>query len=384
MPKTTALRSGLPIFPPEIVDTIIEEIDRPVTLRACSLVCRSWVPASRHKAYSSICIFDGGDLAKFLELVSSPTNTFGDVLKTLKVRHCYSDLSTLLSRLPYLESLVLEESSISEGLTLDPTCMPGIKSLEFSYTFFSLPVFYEFLSLFPTLKSLTLGEGIHFTKECTGVGLAGPHLDLDSLAITIELSTQWLTWLSAGAAPPRPRTLELKIYELDAPITARISEYLRLLNVDLKHLRISSYKRFDHLLDFSTNTALQSITISGPIEVVHHSPEHENVYRWDIFVSPDLPQLLRRFNTPDLEELILKNSVHTTSGRVTSYVAPHGSASMVELGEALELPSYARMKRLRFESPGSREAADVIEAQIVDKLPDSAAPAAQFILTTEW
>ena len=46
-----------PIIPPEIVDSIIEQIsDDKKALMKCSLVCKSWVPACRYRLFSRLVL----------------------------------------------------------------------------------------------------------------------------------------------------------------------------------------------------------------------------------------------------------------------------------------------------------------------------------------
>ncbi|EMD38238.1 hypothetical protein CERSUDRAFT_113397 [Gelatoporia subvermispora B] len=59
-------------LPPEIVDEAIDHLwDDPVTLKACSLACRSWVPSSRLHLFRTVRLRNGTECARFGDLVAS-------------------------------------------------------------------------------------------------------------------------------------------------------------------------------------------------------------------------------------------------------------------------------------------------------------------------
>ena len=64
-----------PKLPAELSDAIIDHLHNDkASLAACALVCKGWVPASRHHLFRSVVI-DPLHVAAFISLVQSPLST---------------------------------------------------------------------------------------------------------------------------------------------------------------------------------------------------------------------------------------------------------------------------------------------------------------------
>ncbi|KAJ6585693.1 hypothetical protein B0H19DRAFT_854687, partial [Mycena capillaripes] len=68
-------------MPPELTDRIIDFLwDSQLDLRACSMVCRQWLPSSRHHLFESITVRP--DIG-FFTLLQSPSNVVPNHARTL-------------------------------------------------------------------------------------------------------------------------------------------------------------------------------------------------------------------------------------------------------------------------------------------------------------
>lgn len=118
------------IIPPELSDYTIDFLhDDILSLRACALTCRSWLPASRFHLFDTVKVTSAQDLDKFVALLTSTSGHSQDIVscvQTLSVvkaspastsphttsrslTHWEATLPTVLSsRLPHLSSLHID------------------------------------------------------------------------------------------------------------------------------------------------------------------------------------------------------------------------------------------------------------------------------------
>ncbi|KAJ7743689.1 hypothetical protein DFH07DRAFT_749811 [Mycena maculata] len=99
-------------LPGELVDSIIDlaYASSPSSMKACALVCRQWVPRSRHNYFSTISLIRNhstDNVKTFLRLVASPLATFISSVREVHLSHRSSygapvlsvgDIVALLSR----------------------------------------------------------------------------------------------------------------------------------------------------------------------------------------------------------------------------------------------------------------------------------------------
>jgi hypothetical protein len=126
----TTTRSRGPVFPPEIFDTVIDQVyalskeddhddgdrvkDKPlkVILGVCSLVCRSWLPRSRRYLFEFVVI-EGDDprgldsLRPFLALLDSPLCTIKPYVQILEL----DDIRGVANALPLFSALTQVRSA---------------------------------------------------------------------------------------------------------------------------------------------------------------------------------------------------------------------------------------------------------------------------------
>jgi hypothetical protein len=74
----------LPALPPELIDAIIYHGDRS-TLATCALVCRSWVPASRHRLFSKFTILDPSMSPRASDIFFPATCTIASAVQHLEL-----------------------------------------------------------------------------------------------------------------------------------------------------------------------------------------------------------------------------------------------------------------------------------------------------------
>src|SRR5271170_2648382 len=67
----------MPRLPAELTDRVIDHLhsDR-LTLARCSLVCKTWLPASRYHLFNTAIRLTKSNINSFVELLDSPTSTF--------------------------------------------------------------------------------------------------------------------------------------------------------------------------------------------------------------------------------------------------------------------------------------------------------------------
>ncbi|KAJ7889792.1 hypothetical protein B0H14DRAFT_1150455 [Mycena olivaceomarginata] len=249
------------MLPPEIVDKILGLIHSNSTLRTCSLVSRSWLPASRARLHSSLSI-SKSDMRRLVDLLEIPENTFTPIVRTLEV-DTYPDDSALNERLPllfaclytftYLETLVL--CGVQLYCDFEFPLVPSVVSIELiAVRAHSLPIFTSFISHFPNLNQLKItrtpvGPGTSFQTDAPY-----PRLALNTLSIDVSNIGAALAWLASSATAPIVQTLG--VFSTERPpayaINQRVSAYLRWLGPRLTHFRIT-LPSFTGPLDFSAN-----------------------------------------------------------------------------------------------------------------------------------
>ncbi|KAJ7122363.1 hypothetical protein C8R44DRAFT_876660 [Mycena epipterygia] len=142
-------------------------------------------------------------------------------------------------------------------------------------------------------------------------------------------------------------------------VTDGISEYLRRLNVHLKHLRIR-FKipvLFREQVEFDSNIALQTIQLEHGISFVVKDDTDK------ILISSMLLEILQRFHSSCLEALII-GVIHETPQLTGDY------ASIQDFARVLNLPHYTRLRRLQFRSLWEENGtAEDFTSILIDELP---------------
>ncbi|KAF9048045.1 hypothetical protein BDZ89DRAFT_1154863 [Hymenopellis radicata] len=173
-----------PALPPELCDMIIDfNHAARKTLARCSLVCRSWIPASRYHMWTAIRLTPT-NLDTFLSLISSNQSTFLPYVKTFEIENAFKkikyyhkfwngwdSIASYLSDLPRLRSFTL--SKVSWGLLDDMKWSSSVLYTFASVTnlglsnvsFHDTPQLLAFLCNFPHLRHLTVAICFSFIDE---------------------------------------------------------------------------------------------------------------------------------------------------------------------------------------------------------------------------
>ncbi|KAJ6615077.1 hypothetical protein B0H10DRAFT_1950203 [Mycena sp. CBHHK59/15] len=363
-----------PVLAPELTDKIIAHLDDVPTLRACSLVCRAWVPASRRKNYAYLDInIQQHNIPSFLDLIASPTNTIAGAVKTIKIFRCDDGrASALIARLPdfpCLETIILEGYPFSHQFP----ALPRVTSL--SLWMYMFPAFPQFIGgiipQFPGLKSLDLGREGHVYAASDAYALAAsPRLELDELIIPAKFfdDTHFRDWLASEfSTVARSLVVRLDTSYLNPPTTKAIAVFLRHQGAYLKHLHLSLTgpqlsPSFMEALDLISNNALRTIRIAGLILFLRSSSEPDN---WSLVVSPLLDNLLRNCHSDDLRRLTIIVSCLSTPPPLPS------SHPVANFAASFELPVYSRLERLQFDGLANGELAfaEVFTSMVLKHLP---------------
>ncbi|KAF8168656.1 Alpha/Beta hydrolase protein [Mycena galopus ATCC 62051] len=230
------------MMPPELTDRTIDfQWESQRNLRACSLVCKQWLPSSRRHIFTSITVRPDG---RFAALVQSPSNVVGNYTRILNFPGCQwphemdDTVSRVARHLPTLHNLTtVIVGSFPPSPKIFPV-LPQVTKLSLQHTrFASGSDFAEFLSKFTTLRELELAwltlahnDGVWpCLTELEYLGLQG-----------FERAPDILRWLSSADYSPRPHKLALSIPN-DAPdpdALSILSKFLQRLDGHLQYLRL--------------------------------------------------------------------------------------------------------------------------------------------------
>ncbi|KAJ7440202.1 hypothetical protein B0H11DRAFT_2353697 [Mycena galericulata] len=336
-----------PIFPPEITDLIIANLDPEdeTTLKMCSLVCRAWVPACRHRLFSWLTISSRRDCEMFVGLSSALQNTYVYALQGMRLCGDYSKLDKLLPRLPDFSRLRTLQI-YARRLDYECPLMPNVTSLFLSVdTFPSFSAFTGLLAQFSGLKVLSLRVFTQWERSNSlpSASTSSSPLDLDELWIHILLFEDedfrnWLSYESLGLVT-RDLTLDVGLLDLDEfePRWAGgVSKFLRRL------------ARLVEEVDFSANTALQTLRIGGAIVFMDNNRGDINLQtRFQLKISRWLSPLLHCFRYNALQVLTI--GVDNLYGKHWGPYSPGYLENRVQdLADILKLPTYSGLRELQF------------------------------------
>ncbi|KAJ7182213.1 hypothetical protein C8R43DRAFT_1308 [Mycena crocata] len=368
----------IPIFPPEITDSIIWQLDSdPAFLATCGLVARAWLPASRYRFYKALRIC-GDDIPGLLGLIESPTNTILGALRELEVSLMENGpMDSFLHRLP--EFIRLRKVTILNSILGEQfSTVSSISSVALDCVYLpSFRMFTDLLRRFPMLKHLKLGivgwgDRIDQTADDAA---PGPPLVLDTFYFRTSSDPAFLHWLGSVETSPMTRSLELNNDYRSPTITSEvtttdgISRYFRRQNVHLEHLHFKSAVRplFATSVDLSTNTALQFLHIDCAV-----SFDVDDELDWELRIPVAVLQLLRRLTSHSLRVLSLQVLLDLRLN-ANQYGSVQGLAAV------LNGPCYAHLQRLEFRNTWNSESRAAFVSGLVDELPEHIAKAAVLV-----
>jgi F-box domain len=277
--------------PIEIVAEIIRHLQHhEVTLRSCSLVCRTWVPLSRRHLFSSIH-FDHSNVSAFVALLNSGSS-IGAFVQQVTIRREMTHPLWMKEALPVLSSY-LHPTSLNLNIQ---------NSFHLDYLFFEAEgylMFKENLSIFReafretvqltlSLDCDTFVEGVQVvcsfplleSLEVHGDWSPGLHAlahvpcDLPNLPSRVrnvacfQGSSAFFLWLLRQPHPLSVLNLSLR----DTYITETVKSYIQTLGDTLEHLSFEPnfHQSSSHtgLIDISRNFGLRSIVLHSRIDVI--------------------------------------------------------------------------------------------------------------------
>jgi len=170
------------VVPYEIFDHIIDFL-RPdhQSLASCALVCRSWLPRSRHLRFSDTVV-KAGQVDPFVELVASPVSTFPACIAALIIRYRISwhgrkrwslspSMWKAITRLRRLRSLEIHHADI---LHVSPEVITSLRRLAIYHSTFNTEYqLFEMLRGVPFIEDLSLSylDAKEYGQELVGVSL---------------------------------------------------------------------------------------------------------------------------------------------------------------------------------------------------------------------
>ncbi|KAF7288410.1 hypothetical protein HMN09_01393500 [Mycena chlorophos] len=273
-------------LPPELTDTIISHISHKPTLCSCALVCRSWVPASRHALFTTLSA-RGDDIESLLALLSTAENTVKRQFQRVELSFAENGPTQALIRL-FPECAALRELRLDSTMYYyDFPVVPQLTHLELSkIQFGSFAHFLALLSRLPGLKNLKL-EYIEWAAARGWAAVEVPDeesmapLNLDSLDIMLSgdrSEEEFLDWLGDHKSAPRAKHL-----------VAYIPPFrLALFQTYLEHTATTITRL--HLYDRAHILSLQSLTSLQFLHLTYNGGQ--DVARYTTYFSNTLPTLL--------------------------------------------------------------------------------------------
>ncbi|KAJ7187413.1 hypothetical protein C8R46DRAFT_289430 [Mycena filopes] len=347
-------------FPPEILGIIIQNLGAAKdTLKDVGSVSRACLFESRRILHRSVSV-SADRRAGFLDLISSPHNTYTSVLEAIKIGLDREAPAASTSRdqepTPALFQRLLDFPRL-KSIDILPTAFPiisqfptmpritalvlhGEKNLLSPMNFPSLQAFTSFLASFPTLKILELKTAGWPAEASTAAIVAPLTLELDTLTIVASYRRRQLILdLASGALALRPRALAVKISDTGQPeVRDGVERYLRLLGSYLRTLRLVDGIHYG-AIDISSNTALHTLALDDMILFTYQLDAN----RWSVYIFPALIRFLERFHPLSLETLIIGVRVHT----VPDWTFGPVSVPFKSLVEVLEGLPYPAIKQIQ-------------------------------------
>ncbi|EGO03891.1 hypothetical protein SERLA73DRAFT_84078 [Serpula lacrymans var. lacrymans S7.3] len=341
-------------IPPEITDHIIDHLHEDVhSLTTCSLVCKEWLPASRHHLFSSISLHPWKK-DSFLRLVESPIATFAPYVRRVYMREgrgAYTwEKRWLNEALPRMKALTRVETLEVERVTWEflgtearqsfLTIFKGIKKLKLQhFEFRSFCDLMQFIDAFPALEDLQF-DIVKWEKESIELDSPTqyhrpPNLRVLSLSCTRKASI--LNWIQSGEREPAVHTLHL--WELSEKDVSAIPTFLSSVGSSLQELHI----RFDD--DFYFADALDLVQQMKISDVTELRAFHVHNLFLDQ-TTPDMDwvlELYRHIQSPHIQEVTI-GLVYAVSGLVSG---PVEKIDWDSLADILSQPQFAGLQSVK-------------------------------------
>ncbi|KAJ6481514.1 hypothetical protein C8R47DRAFT_1073871 [Mycena vitilis] len=327
-------------MPPELGDRIIDFLwDSRPDLRACSTVCRQWLPASRHHLFTRVTV---RPTLEFLAFLQSASSVVPDHAQTLDFRLWPQEMDAItcriLHQLGHLGNAPLLGNIIFGSFPPTSWEIPiasHITKICFQHTNFpSCTDFAGFLSKFPDLRELELT----YMSWTDGGDQAWPEiqLELNHLSLQgLQQNRDILPWLLSPRSP-RTRGLSLSLpTQVEPPVLRALSKFIRHLDGHIEYLQFDLFPS-QHLEQTMALLKLESLTSLRRLRI------GRGLY-FSISSVPTTPPICRSF--PGVLDIALRLASRNQLAELIFDV---------EIGPDLSLSKSASDSRLRniLASPG--------------------------------
>ncbi|GJE95350.1 hypothetical protein PsYK624_115340 [Phanerochaete sordida] len=267
----------MPVLPGEITDMIIDGLqDSPVSLKHCSLVCKSWFPrASLHLFRSfrvSIHIRHGAQvhrrstLPTFCKLLASSVRVIANVrqLNLNLSDWAVEDVASIIPHLTRLRRLNVMDTDIGAPETTLPCTGRHLEHLQFDDTQLTLVSY--FLGLFESVGTLELSNFTGGEGPLPSRAFHVEHLDISHLlAGTLSELTQLLEVLTL-------KSVKIGLESTGTPVLSEdVDKFVRAVGAHIIHLEIDmGYSIQSAVADLPAMQAckrLESFTIATPTAI---------------------------------------------------------------------------------------------------------------------
>lgn len=256
------------VLPPELVDETIDHLwDDPVSLKACSLTCRSWVPSSRLHLFHTVRLRNATECTRFTSLVAN-TSSIARCVRRLTLSAEYRGVDArgqpveddgwidaaaeLVPKLERVSTLGLSRVRWSALKPETRTAFRGLfKNVQtlflFEVRFDTSKAVLDFLSAFPVLTSLyfhgvswdddLLGRATLEDLKALNYGAEHGRMQLSYLFLDTRSSPTLVTeWLLNHPTEQRLRTIQLCWRELES--MKSVGDLLHASGASLERLQI--------------------------------------------------------------------------------------------------------------------------------------------------
>ncbi|CAK5278083.1 unnamed protein product [Mycena citricolor] len=269
------------LLPPELTDQIIQLLDSPSDLLTCSLVCRTWVPASRgsHPTLGTLAL-KGDDFPGYIALVGSPHQTLTGAVRSLHLSSCNApEIETLVraARFPNVRHVGLRAcQGPTDGWSWDLAPFEMATSLDLNaLEFMTIRSYLELLKLFPALATLHLKSIllIELLKHNGEEDIVPPfRLELDELVLDFLPNIHWARWLAAPGTTVNTRAVTVRTADYNkSGGYVHLMQYLSKLDGHLQFLSLVS--NLPAAITIFPSSALRSLHIGATIFVGYATGE---------------------------------------------------------------------------------------------------------------
>jgi hypothetical protein len=209
LPETPSRRlvflNAMARLPPELTDLIISFLSGdPGALQACSLVCRDWLPASRHHLFARGITLDPRNTRTraLIDLLTAPLSTIAGYVHTARISAWHTTIIQPFSTIARPLELICVETLIVRGRSFVQewererlsVWFANVTTLNLRADEFDGPdEFYSFLSLFRSLRMLNLRGTPKFAgMECDDERTLPSSLRIINIYSDESLRLSWL------------------------------------------------------------------------------------------------------------------------------------------------------------------------------------------------